>query len=969
MLKLVGPGESEGIEITPAGILVGRERGCDVVVASQNASREHARVTLRETGPCVEDLNSANGTKVNEVRIKGLRELRPGDKITFGDVTFVLIDKTPPSRARRIPRVKPAEAKSAEVEPVERRTAPPTNRPDRSAKADSQETPSPEPEPSSQTGFIRGVCAALMVCCLIAGFMLGRVARGLGRIEIPGEQAARSYAAAEAAGPAESLRINQSEGPESETETPDPQTSQAAASSTAASSESAGVSISPAARAIENAKRKAATESDKEMSLGESAKTIRLLKEVKKSGIDLADADGVRRIAMVRLKMTREEADRASRLLVVMGERDALLKGGLNALDKVQQPTLDPNKSLIIRPPPPQTSEVDSQLNQFAVPPTTPDADAPKPEPEQSPTAPAQVEQKGQAEKKEKSEQSVVGAAGKAPPAEKVAADPQTPAAKPASAPVRGPGYYMNVWGLALVIGLLALWLFGIQWMDRDAGQFDLNHQLWLQLTCVAGPLGALLALYCSDLGFGMMLQSGLLGAPFLAYLAVREERVPNRSRLLRSIAWLNPATDDEAVDEPAPLEVELLSSNEAEQKLGGANSPRFDDSPGIRAAKALIAAGIIRRASDIHLEPEGEQLSARLRIDGVMSRDRTFTTSQGRTIVNVFKVIALMDISERRRPQDGSFRARVGEEILNIRVASQGTSQGEKLSLRLLRDQEELSNLAGLGLNRKLQGELRDIVQQPHGLFLVCGPTGAGKSTTLRSALGELDPYVLNIITIENPVEYRIEGVTQIEITQKTGQNFATALRSVLRQDPDVIMVGEIRDLETATAACQSANTGHLVLSTIHANDTLTAVHRLMDLGADPFSLADALTAVLGQRLIRRLCPDCRLSYRPDLEVLRRCRIPAERAAVFYRPPKSGQSDCATCSGTGYRGRIGIFELLIIDDAVRALIRERASPTQIRNAARRRGMTTIRENGFRLVIRGLTSLEEVQSATREEGS
>ena len=259
-----------------------------------------------------------------------------------------------------------------------------------------------------------------------------------------------------------------------------------------------------------------------------------------------------------------------------------------------------------------------------------------------------------------------------------------------------------------------------------------------------------------------------------------------------------------------------------------------------------------------------------------------------------------------------------------------------------------------------KLVQEIRTIVTQPHGMFLCCGPTGAGKSTTLYACLREIDRFQKNIITVEDPIEYHIDGITQIEINTKAGQTFATSLRSILRQDPDVIMIGEIRDQETATIACQAATTGHMVFSTVHANDTVTALFRLLDLGVEPFMIASALTAVLGQRLVRCLCETCKEPYKPKPEFLRKANLPADKVDVFYKPPEAPEQVCPACGGTGYVGRTGIFELLVITDSIREMLRENPSDKAIRAEARKNGMIYLQEDGLRQVIQGKTSIDEL---------
>jgi len=259
----------------------------------------------------------------------------------------------------------------------------------------------------------------------------------------------------------------------------------------------------------------------------------------------------------------------------------------------------------------------------------------------------------------------------------------------------------------------------------------------------------------------------------------------------------------------------------------------------------------------------------------------------------------------------------------------------------------------------------MRQIVHQPHALLLSCGPTGAGKSTTLYAALRDVDSYQLNVITVEDPIEYKMPNVNQIEINTKSGQTFATSLRSILRQDPDVLMIGEIRDSETATIACQAANTGHMVFSTVHANDAITALFRMLELGVEPFMVANSLTAVLGQRLVRRLCKECRQSYKPARDVLEQLEIPADRIDQFFRPPASGAEVCPECNGLGFVGRTGVFELLVINDELRDLLREKAPASKIKMAAKRNGMLTMRQEGIRLLAQGITSVEELERVVK----
>jgi type II secretory ATPase GspE/PulE/Tfp pilus assembly ATPase PilB-like protein len=421
--------------------------------------------------------------------------------------------------------------------------------------------------------------------------------------------------------------------------------------------------------------------------------------------------------------------------------------------------------------------------------------------------------------------------------------------------------------------------------------------------------------------------------------------------------------TQEEAMGPP----ITFIGKSEGGRGDDGNRTRHVENSPGYLAAKDLIYDAILRRSTDVHLEPKDDQLAVRLRIDGVMYPIEPFDRTVGDALINIFKVLSGMDISEKRRPQDGSFRAEMEERQIDFRAASQGTRFGEKLSLRILDQSGALDSLAKLGLRKQLQEKLREVIHQPHGLCIVCGPTGSGKSTTLYAALSEIDAYQRNIITVEDPVEYKMANVNQIEINSKAGQTFATSLRSILRQDPDVVMIGEIRDAETASIACQAANTGHMVFSTLHANDTITALYRLLELGVEPFVAANSISAILGQRLARRLCSDCREPYKANPDFLKKVGLPADRIDRFYRPPKNPNPEetCSTCGGLGYRGRIGVFELLTVSDRMRDLIREKAPLSEVKAEARKCGMLYMREEGLRLLAQGLTSISELQRVVK----
>jgi type II secretory ATPase GspE/PulE/Tfp pilus assembly ATPase PilB-like protein len=415
----------------------------------------------------------------------------------------------------------------------------------------------------------------------------------------------------------------------------------------------------------------------------------------------------------------------------------------------------------------------------------------------------------------------------------------------------------------------------------------------------------------------------------------------------------------------------------------------RVQQSKGYKAALDMVWDAIAKRATDIHLEPTANEMAIRFRIDGIMTNIKPMTRLMGDAVVNIFKVLCNLDITEKRKSQDGSFSAQIEERLVEFRIATAGSVGGEKMVMRVLDASAQLADLAQVGLTDSMQTQIREIITKPHGLFLVCGPTGSGKSTTLYACLHEIDRFQQNIITVENPVEYRLDGVTQIEVSAKAGKTFATELRSILRQDPDVILVGEIRDKETAEIACQAAQTGHLVFSTVHANDAVTAIARMIDLGVPPFMLSTALLAVLGQRLVRRLCKKCRVRMKPSADTLKKLKIDPDAVRYLYRaydsvedagkdgaadgqPKKkgrgaSGEEDadepvmiCEACGGIGYLRRTGIFDLLILTDKIRELIRENPNMNEIRRVATEGGLRTLFEDGSRLVIEGETSIQEL---------
>ena len=371
------------------------------------------------------------------------------------------------------------------------------------------------------------------------------------------------------------------------------------------------------------------------------------------------------------------------------------------------------------------------------------------------------------------------------------------------------------------------------------------------------------------------------------------------------------------------------------------------DDAPIIRMINALLTQAARDGASDIHIEPFEAYSQVRFRVDGTLRDIVRPKRALHAALVSRIKIMAQLDIAEKRLPQDGRITLRVGGRAMDVRVSTLPTGHGERAVLRLLDKEAGRLDLARLGMASGTLAMFDRLTHQPHGIVLVTGPTGSGKTTTLYAAMGRLDADTTNVMTVEDPIEYDLEGVGQTQVNPRIDMTFAKALRSILRQDPDVIMIGEIRDLETAQIAVQASLTGHLVLATLHTNDAVSAITRLIDMGVEPFLLSSSLLGVCAQRLVRRLCQACR---EPDPVA------PGTWRAV----------GCAACARTGFQGRTGIYELLVVDDALRQRIHERAAEGQIRAEAQALGMVTMREDGQRWVTGGLTSLDEVIRVTRD---
>lgn len=383
------------------------------------------------------------------------------------------------------------------------------------------------------------------------------------------------------------------------------------------------------------------------------------------------------------------------------------------------------------------------------------------------------------------------------------------------------------------------------------------------------------------------------------------------------------------------------------------------EDAPVVKLVNMLISKAAADRASDIHIEPTERDLRVRYRIDGVLHEVMRTPRSIMNAVVSRLKIMADIDIAERRRPQDGRISLKVGTRSIDLRVSSLPTIYGEKVVMRILDTSQALLQLQDLGFLPDTHSRYEESFTKPYGTILVTGPTGSGKSTTLYATLNVLNKPEVNIVTVEDPVEYRLNGISQVQVNRKAGLNFASALRSFLRQDPDIMLVGEIRDKETATIAIESALTGHLVLSTLHTNDAPSAVTRLTEMGVEPFLVGSAIDAVLGQRLARRLCKQCKETYEPTGEALRDVGWPFEELGEEL-PELYRAKGCAACSGTGYRGRLAIHELMHVTEDIERLTVERASTDELAKVAIAQGMRPLRQDGLIKVSQGQTSIEEI---------
>ncbi len=408
-----------------------------------------------------------------------------------------------------------------------------------------------------------------------------------------------------------------------------------------------------------------------------------------------------------------------------------------------------------------------------------------------------------------------------------------------------------------------------------------------------------------------------------------------------------------------ANIESDIDKEGEEKEESFFENLLEGSDSPVIQLLNSIFLKAVRTNVSDIHFEPFADTVSVRFRLDGVLHEVQTLPKSAYPQVVSRIKVISKLNVAEKRLPQDGRIRVKIGNKELDMRVSTLPTVFGERIVIRLLDKSNKILTLEELGFSPEDREKYERIIKKPHGLVLITGPTGSGKSTTLYASLLKLKSPRKNIITIEDPVEYQIQGISQIQVNPQINLTFANGLRSILRQDPDIIMVGEIRDLETAEIAIHASMTGHLVLSTLHTNDAPSAVARLVDMGVEPFLIASSLEGVIAQRLVRRICENCKEEREiSDVE---------KEEILKYYPSKDIKNSylyygkgCEECLGTGYRGRIAIYEIMEVDEEIRGLISKNVETADLRKKAMEKGMKTLVQDGIEKVLKGITTIEEV---------
>lgn len=454
-----------------------------------------------------------------------------------------------------------------------------------------------------------------------------------------------------------------------------------------------------------------------------------------------------------------------------------------------------------------------------------------------------------------------------------------------------------------------------------------------------------------------------------LNFLAIEEVKSATRKRVIPMIATreateraINTLYGNEnvtrAIDEMKKTMAAESRDISMSSDLGSIEETGSDAAPAIRLVNSIIERGAVENASDIHLEPRENGMAIRMRIDGVLHNMLTVPQDLQSAIISRIKIMGDMDIAERRIPQDGRSNVRVNGRDIDLRISTLPTKYGEKTVIRFLEKSESLLTSEGIGLKGDYLRKYKDLIANSNGVILIAGPTGSGKSTTMYTMINDLNHEDVNLVTLEDPIEYNIDGVNQVQINEKVGMTFAEGLRAILRQDPDIIAVGEIRDGETAEIAMRAAITGHLVLSTIHTNSSVATLDRLIDIGVEPYLIASALKGIISQRLVRKICPNCRKEYIPSDEDLSAVGLKREEASgmKFYKG-----NGCPDCLNTGYRGRTAVFEILVLNSDIKEKFRDHASHQELEEAVKRSGMTSLMADCRRLVLEGITTAEEAR--------
>ncbi len=451
-----------------------------------------------------------------------------------------------------------------------------------------------------------------------------------------------------------------------------------------------------------------------------------------------------------------------------------------------------------------------------------------------------------------------------------------------------------------------------------------------------------------------------------LNFVALEEVRTATRKRIIPKIATVaavNKAISTLYGNEGVARAIEEMRYDNSARETAAAAQPRAEEvsddtqsAPTIRLVNSILERASVERASDVHLEPHADEMVVRMRIDGSLRTVLTVPDELKRAVISRLKIMGGMDITESRVPQDGRSNVMIKGHSIDLRMSTLPTMYGEKVVIRLLDKSTQLLNAAAIGLEGENLEKYNRLLTNEHGMILIVGPTGSGKSSTMYTMIRTLNTEEVNLVTLENPVEYDIDGVNQVQINEKVGMTFAGGLRAVLRQDPDIIAIGEIRDGETAEIAIRAAITGHLVLSTVYTNDVFSAIDRLIDIGVAPYLLADALNGVISQRLVRKICPHCKESYTPAQTELDKLGCKADPASVkFYRG-----KGCPHCYHTGYVGRTAVFEILIMDRDFKRAVASGSHMTELEASVKRGAFTPLREEGLRLVLSGITSSDEV---------